>query len=101
MKQLKDLTEKEFNNLKNIGMLYEFYPDAPETYEEIKGKNINMLNDNDINLSKLKNILKNYVENIIKNKEYPDDDINHYIYETVLETFYGNNIFEKLNKITN
>lgn len=34
--KLKQITKSDFNELKNWGMLYDFYPDAPEFYEEIK-----------------------------------------------------------------
>ena len=37
-KQLKDLTKHEFNLLKLMGFLWEFYPNAPETYDELKRK---------------------------------------------------------------
>lgn len=36
MKRLADLTEDEFTMLKGIGMLWEFYPEAPEKYAEIE-----------------------------------------------------------------
>lgn len=36
MKKLTDLTIIEFNELKDSGMLWEFYPNAPEFYDEIK-----------------------------------------------------------------
>ena len=35
-KKLTDLTEHQFNKLKEMGHLWEFYPDAPETYKELK-----------------------------------------------------------------
>lgn len=35
-KKLVDLTNEEFNKLKELGLLWEFYPDAPSTYQEIK-----------------------------------------------------------------
>ena len=35
-KLLNKLTKKEFYTLQQLGMLYEFYPEAPEFYEEIK-----------------------------------------------------------------
>ena len=34
MKTLQQLTEKEFNDLASIGMLWEFYPEAKSTYKE-------------------------------------------------------------------
>ena len=37
MKNVADLTEDEFNALKDLGFLWEFYPDAPNTWKEIPG----------------------------------------------------------------
>ena len=34
-KELVDFTKEEWNTLKSTGMLYELYPDAPDTYEHI------------------------------------------------------------------
>ena len=34
-KKLEDLTEHEFNTLKKMGFLWEFFPDAPELYKSI------------------------------------------------------------------
>lgn len=36
MKKLEKLTKREFNKLKEMGYLWEFYPNAPETWEKIK-----------------------------------------------------------------
>lgn len=36
--KLKDLQEKEFTHLKRLGMLWEFYPDAPEFWNQIGDK---------------------------------------------------------------
>ena len=35
-KKLTELTEKEFFTLKATGMLWEFYPEAPFSYDDIK-----------------------------------------------------------------
>ena len=35
-KPLEKLTKEEFNGLKKMGFLWEFYPNAPEFYKEIK-----------------------------------------------------------------
>ncbi|MBC8410414.1 MAG: hypothetical protein H8E12_17085 [Rhodobacteraceae bacterium] len=39
-KELKELSLSEFNKLKEIGWLYEFYPDAPDKYDEIPRKEL-------------------------------------------------------------
>jgi len=33
---LKDLSKEDFELLKESGMLWEIFPDAPEFYEEVK-----------------------------------------------------------------
>lgn len=38
MKQLRDLTEKEYNKLDKIGMLYVLYPEATGEYMKDMGK---------------------------------------------------------------
>lgn len=37
-KKLSDISEEEFNELKKIGLLWEFYPDAPEFFIDISNK---------------------------------------------------------------
>jgi hypothetical protein len=37
-KTLDQLTKKEFEALKESGMLWEFYPEAPEFHREIRAK---------------------------------------------------------------
>jgi hypothetical protein len=39
MKKLSDLTKNQFDGLKECGMLWELYPNAPEMYEDIKKEN--------------------------------------------------------------
>lgn len=60
---------------------------------------INMVNENDLDYSKLKKMSTDYVKAVL-NKEYIDEDFKHYFFEAVLKCFYGNNIFKKLNKIS-
>lgn len=38
MKKITDLTKKEFDTLKAMGFLWELYPKAPDTWEQIKKK---------------------------------------------------------------
>lgn len=39
--KLHELSKEEFNMLKNIGMLWEFYPEAPEFWEDIQKMSAN------------------------------------------------------------
>ena len=93
MKKIEELTDSEINKLNDIGMLYELYPELNEK-EKIK-----LIENPDI--SKLRMIAEGYVKQIIKSGEYPDDDYDHYSLETLLTTFYGENIYDILNKLTN
>ena len=45
-KKLSKLTKEEFEKLKSTGMLWEIYPDAPDTFERIH----NNLFENEENL---------------------------------------------------
>ena len=100
MKKLKDLTKEEFIKLKDIGMLYELYPDAPDTYEELeRNHKIIMLSDNEIDLTNLKSTLNSIINDITLEK-YDNEDNEYYVYEATMKTFYGEDIFDKINKIT-
>lgn len=46
-------------------------------------------------LSSIKSMLSEYVNKSLSN-EYISDDFNHYLFETVLTTFYGKDIFKKI-----
>jgi hypothetical protein len=35
-RSLESLTKEEFDSLKESGLLWEIYPDSPESYESIK-----------------------------------------------------------------
>jgi len=89
MKQLKNLSEIEFNKLKKIGMLYEIYPEAPETFEEIKGKRPKVLKD--AKFDKIVELCEAYLDS----KEQPEEkrfkDGAHYIFEQAIECVYGEN----------
>lgn len=60
-----------------------------------------LLSDEKLNLQGLKESCEDYVNKVIKNKEYPEDnDDEHFIFEAAIETFYGKDIFKSLNAIT-
>lgn len=60
-----------------------------------------LLSDEKLNLKLLKKNCEDYVNKVIKNKEYPkDNDDEYYIFEEALKTFYGKDIFKFLNAIS-
>lgn len=52
-----------------------------------------------INLTKLQKQAAEYLQQI-KEKGYTDDDSEHFIFEAVMETFYGTDIWKWINKYT-
>ena len=89
MKQLKDLTESEFNKLKQANLLNSIYPDAPKTFEQIKGKRPKVLAE--AKFDKIIELCEAYLDSI----EHPDEkrfkDGEHFIFEQALECVYGEN----------
>jgi len=45
----------------------------------------------------LKKICQDYIDSIANN-EYVDDDFDHYIYETAIETFFGKEVWQFINR---
>lgn len=89
VKSLRELTEIEFNKLKKSGLLKTIYPDAPDTYKEIKGTRPKpKVNPDFSSLIKL-------CEQYLDSKEDPENnymkDAQHYIYEEAIKCVYGNN----------
>jgi len=96
VRELKDLTEKQLNKLKSIDLLKDLYPNAPETYEEIRGKEPVMLDNPDI--KSLKANAESYF-NFVKSDDYHEDnDYAQYSFEAVLTAFYGKDFWEWHNK---
>lgn len=54
---------------------------------------------NDINIDAIKNIAKEELEYLTKNGKN-SKDIDHFMYETVMKTVYGNDIFNYINSKT-
>ena len=59
----------------------------------------NLLNDKEIDLKGLKKICQDYIDFIDNDEEYyEDNDFSEYIFEKAMQTFFGNNVFEWINK---
>ena len=91
VKSLRELTESEFNKLKEAGLLKTIYPNAPKTYKEIKGTRPKPLEKPDF--SSLVKLGEAYLDSL-QDPENPNKrfkDAKHYLYEEVLNCVYGRN----------
>jgi hypothetical protein len=52
-----------------------------------------------IDIDRIVKICKNYVNFVYSDDYHEDNDYDHYIFEDVLMSVYGNDIFDKLNEI--
>ncbi len=89
VKSIRTLTEVEFNKLKKSGLLKTIYPDAPNTYKEIKGTRPKPLSSPDF--SSLIQLCGEY----LNYKQDPENnymkDAEHYIFEEAVNCVYGRN----------
>lgn len=92
MKKLDQLTEAEFNKLKDTGLLNTIYPDAPDKWIDIKGKR--PLPKFLIDLKKIIAITENHMDEIATGNEVDDT----YLVDDLLKIVYGQNVFEWINK---
>ena len=87
MKELRYLSEEEFNKLRETGLLKTIYPDAPESYDEIRGKRPAVLS-----APKFDKVIA-LCEAYLDSKEQPEEQRfkagEHYIFEQALECVYG------------
>lgn len=52
------------------------------------------------NLTGLRDLLQEYMEFVASDEYHEDNDYRHYIYEKVIETFYGRRFWDWLNRVT-
>lgn len=51
------------------------------------------------NLTQLRKICQDYLDFVDNDKEYSEDnDFNEYIFETAMQTFFGDKVFDYINK---
>lgn len=56
------------------------------------------LNTEEIDLNALKEICQNYIDFVDNNEEYHEDnDYDHYIFETAMETIFGKEVWNFIN----
>lgn len=68
-------------------------------YENIENKP-KMLPDNEINLNPLKEMLQSCIDDIWSDDYSEDNDDSQYVYETAMTTFFGEDVWDKINKQT-
>jgi hypothetical protein len=68
-----------------------------EIRKRLKGPDL--LPEEEINMSELKNAVINYID-YIKEQQVQSEDSKQYIFEIALKTFYGSKIFEWVNSVT-
>ncbi len=83
----QDLSSEDIQKLKDLGLYDVLFPKLvpPKVLETM-------------NLEPLIKICNNYLNDLSQNK-YIDDDMKHYIYETVLNVLYGDNVWKFINAV--
>lgn len=95
VKSLEELTDKEFNTLKESGMLKIIYPDAPDNFNELNPEVPVPIENPDF--SSLIETCKSVMLGIEKNGCMDDDD-DHYVYEAAMMAIYGKDVWVYINK---
>lgn len=99
MKELKDLTEQEFNLLRDNNVLKSMYPECEvDTYQELK----NIISRPQLlshpNFSNLILTTEAVIDDYIT-KGY-SKDVMQYVFEETMKALYGKNIFNWINANT-
>lgn len=97
MKKLSELTEEEFDILLTNGILHSIYPDAPEAFDQFKGRKPEVLTNPDYR--ELVNEAQGYINDISEGNVHPDkmSDREVYIYEAAMKAIYGESVFDFIN----
>jgi len=89
--ELKNLSKKEFDKLKKYDLLNVIYPDAPDNFEDIKGKKPKLLKE--IDWSPLLKVAESGLnDKKLKNLEYA-------IYENALSCIYGEDVWAYIDSL--
>ena len=95
MTNIKDLSKEDFETLKSTGLLKKLYPDAPDNFENIRGKRPKVRKDIDVDsiVRNCEAILTDMIE-----RDWQDEDNATYLYEAVMIAVYGDDIFDFTNQ---
>ena len=95
MTNIKNLSKEDFETLKSTGLLKKLYPDAPDNFENIRGKR--PVPKKDINWTKIISCLESILDDI-EEREWNDEDNSTFIQEAVIEAVYGDSWYEFTNQ---
>jgi len=56
------------------------------------------LDRKDISLESLEVECQEYIDYVFSDGYHEDNDFSHYIFETAIETFFGKNVWKKINE---
>ena len=94
-KRLEDLTEEEFEKLKEAGILRSIYPNAPPKYSPLRkpASPEPLLNPD---FSGVTDLCKQYIQ-LVEDRTGDEDksDLKQYIFEEAMTAVYGKDIFDK------
>ena len=94
-KKLNELTEKEYKVLNDLGMLFELFPTASGSWYNDCNKIPEPLRV--INWDNILQSLNEHLEEVRRSGNDCEDDV-HYLYEGILTTVYGEDVFKWINK---
>ena len=95
MINIKDLSKEDFETLKSTGLLKKLYPDAPDNFENIRGKR--PVPKKDINWTPIISCLESILDDI-EEREWNDEDNSVFLQEAVIEAVYGDSWYEFTNQ---
>jgi len=95
MIDLKDLSKEDFETLKQTGLLKKLYPDAPDNFDDIRGKR--PIPKQNINWAPVLKTLESILDDI-EEREWNDEDNSVYIYEAVVSAVYGQSWYDFTNQ---
>jgi hypothetical protein len=95
MTDIKDLSKEDFETLKQTGLLKKLYPNAPDNFEDIRGKR--PIPKKNIDWNPLLRALEAILDDI-EEREWNDEDNSVYIKEAVVDAVYGKSWYDFTNK---
>jgi len=94
-KELKELTEQEFNTLKESGLLSSIYPDAPDSFIKVKDKRPKLVENPD--WIPVINLCESYLDDLASEKY--TREIAQCIFESVMIALYGLEVWDYINEL--
>jgi len=92
---LKNLTKEDFETLKQSGLLKKLYPNAPDNFEDIKGKR--PVPKQNIDWTPVIKCLESILDDI-EEREWNDEDNSVFLQEAVVGAVYGDSWYDFTNQ---